>query len=105
MKFLYVVIILISLFSFQSCTTIQIPDQVCTYGTMVCETGTYICENYEIPEPICMYFNIACVSLNTLCELQPDTPEYDIALENLKVANNELQLYLDNIASQPKQKK
>jgi len=80
------------------CTTYQIPDEVCTYGTVTCETGQYVCENFEIPEPICFYFNVACTNLQILCSTEPGTPQYETALKNLRLINREVQTY---IAKQP----
>jgi len=97
---LFVVTLL--LLSFNGCTTIQVPEQVCTYGSMVCETGNYVCNNFEIPEPICMYFNLACSSLQTLCNTEPGSVAYNDAIKNLELANTKLNTFLqDNIANSP----
>lgn len=95
-------LIIFSVLLFSRCSQFQIPDEVCTYGGMVCETGSFVCDNYQIPDPICSYFNIACTNLNLLCSAEYGSDEYKTALLNLKNANVAIQKFLDQDTTRAK---
>lgn len=86
-KTVMVVLSLIFILLISGCTTFEIPEEVCTYGQMTCETGTFICENYELPPAVCTYFSIACTNLNLLCSSEYGSDQYKSALKNLNEAN------------------
>lgn len=69
------------------CTTVEIPEEVCLYGLMTCDAGSYICNNYELPPEVCTYFNVACVNLQVLCNAGYGSDEYKMALKKLNEAN------------------
>lgn len=95
-SFLVILSILILLLVTPGCTTIEIPEEVCTYGMMTCDAGTFICENYELPPAVCDYFSIACTSLEVLCSVDYGSPEYNTALKNLNDANISLNKFVSD---------
>ncbi len=92
---LLVALLFVIIMTFNRCTTYEIPQEVCTYGIMTCDAGQFVCENFEIPEPICLYFNLACENLNVLCSAEYGSDEYKTALQNLNIANLELNKYIE----------
>ena len=95
LKPVYFIALLIAMIClFNSCTSVQIPQEVCTYGQMTCDAGLYVCENYEIPEPICQYFELACLNFTILCESEYGSVAYQTALKNLNIANVKLNEYI-----------
>lgn len=102
MKKLYMIyfVVYLSMFAliFSSCSGgSKIPDPVCEYGEVTCNTLQYLCENYpEISPEICEYSRLACISLSVLCSSDPESPEYEAAQTSLVYINQRLKALVKN---------
>ena len=81
MKKLYLIpvflfLLLLSSLTINSCSGgLVIPEPVCEYGEITCNTINYLCSTYpQIPPAVCDLSNIACTALNVLCNTNA-TPE------------------------------
>lgn len=99
--FIALMFLLIAVFSFNSVSCsggVVIPDPVCEYGEITCETLNYICTNYpQVPPEICEYSNLACLALSVLCSSDPESSEYKAAETSLVYINQKLRSFVNRM--------
>lgn len=88
------VVVFFSIALFPSCSGGQvIPQVVCDYGDVVIDMAELLVQTFpNIPPEIQTYLDLARVNLQILCETEPDTAEFDEALNSLEIIKDNLRL-------------
>lgn len=79
----------------------QLPQQICDIGSVVCEVSQNLCSTLPVPEAVCTYVNLACLNLTVLCQEPAGTEKYVEALNDLGEANELLQEWVQKQNTQP----
>lgn len=97
--FILIGIGLIALTLFTKCSGgITIPEPVCQYGEITCNTIDYLCSTYpEIPASLCDLSNIACTALNILCNVESSDEAKEAAQISLVYVNTRIAVILDSM--------